>query len=215
MVFFPSCKIRAHYPYASARLRELLEEKYDVKTIGCCKIDHGRTTAEDTAVVICNNCGAIVEESGNAGVPVFVWELIDRMDDFEFPDYHGERMALQDCWRAYDRRSVQDAIRSIMRKMNIDIEELPENYEKTRFCGADLMEPCTDVEKRFAPKRYDTEGGHMYVPMERDEQDAALRAHCEGIESERVVCYCLACLDGINRGGKKAVHLLDLIFPEK
>ena len=212
MVFFPSCKIKARYPYASARLRELLEEKYDMKTVGCCKADHGKTTADNTAVVICNNCGAIVEESGNAGMPVFVWELIDSMEDFEFPDYHGERMALQDCWRAYDRREVQDAIRSIMRKMNIDIEELPENYEKTRFCGADLMEPCTAVEKRFAPRRYDAEGGHMYKPMDPEAQDKALREHCRTIESDKVVCYCLACYDGLERGGKKAIHLIDLLF---
>lgn len=49
-----------------------------------------------------------------------------------------------------------------MKKMNIEIVELEENYENTKFCGADLLEPCTDVEKVFAPQRYVVEGGDMY-----------------------------------------------------
>ena len=213
-IFFPSCKVTKRFPGPSTRLRTWLEANYEAEVTGCCKINHKNTTPEDTAVVICNNCGAIVEESGNAGTPTFVWEWIDACEDFPFPDYHGERMALQDCWRAYDRRGVQDAIRSILRKMNIDIEELPENYGKTKFCGADLMEPCTDVEKRFAPRRYDIEGGHMYKPMTPYEQDAALRDHCSSIESEKVICYCLACYDGLRRGGKTPIHLIELLFNE-
>lgn len=124
-------------------------------------------------------------------------------------------MTIQDCWRAYDRRDVQDAIRSLLRKMHIEVVELSENFEKTKFCGADLLEPCTEVEKRFASRCYVEEGAEMYRPIPKEEEDPRLQKYCEQIETEKVVCYCMACLDCISRGGKTAVHLIELLFPEK
>ena len=49
---------------------------------------------EDHAIVLCNNCANIVEESSRAGAFTYVWELIDRDADFPFPDYGGERMTV-------------------------------------------------------------------------------------------------------------------------
>ena len=74
---------------------------------------------------MCNNCAAIIEENTDASID-FLWQIIDRD-----PDYHGEEMTIQDCWVAFEKRHVQDAVRSLMRKMNIKIVELQENYEKT------------------------------------------------------------------------------------
>lgn len=88
-----------------------------------------------------------------------------------------------------------------------------ENYENTKFCGADLLEPCTDVEKVFAPQRYVVEGGDMYKPLSSEEQALYLQEHCRKIEAQKVVCYCMSCLDGIKRGGKQAYHLIELLFP--
>ena len=34
--------------------------------------------------------------------------------DFPFPDYLGEEMTIQDCWVAFEKRYVQDAVRSLM-----------------------------------------------------------------------------------------------------
>lgn len=105
-LFLPSCKVKAKYQYASERLRKYLEEKEQVHTVGCCKAFCGRAAAEDSAVVICNNCAAIMEESSAVQDIAFVWNIIDRDPEFQFPDYHGERMTIQDCWRAYEKRSV-------------------------------------------------------------------------------------------------------------
>lgn len=213
-LFLPSCKVKSKYKYASEQMRKYLEAKEQVKTVGCCKVFCEKATDDDTAVVICNNCAAIMEESSSVKRIEFVWNIIDKDLNFPFPDYHGEKITIQDCWRAYEKREVQDAIRSLMRKMNIEIVELAENYEKAKFCGADLLEPCTDIEKKFAPRRYVVNGANMYKPMSKDAQDAYLKDYCGQITTDKVVCYCMACLDGVNRGGKQAVHLIELLFPE-
>lgn len=214
-IFLPSCKIKANYKYASKKLLEYLERKEQVTAVGCCKVFCGKIAPEDTAVVVCNNCAAIMEESSAAREIEFVWKIIDGDPDFQFPDYHCERMTIQDCYRAYEKKDVQLAIRSILRKMNIEVVELEENFEKTRFCGAGLLEPCAEIVKKLAPIRYVTNGADMFNPMPREEADLWLRNYCRQIQTETVVCYCVTCLNGIQRGGKKAVHLIDLLFPEQ
>ena len=33
------------------------------------------------------------------------------------------------------------------------------------------------------------------------------------VETDKVVCYCKFCTDGINTGGKQGLHLIELLFP--
>ena len=143
----------------------------------------------------------------------FLWQVIDRDPDFKFPDYHGEKMTLQDCWVAFEKRYVQDVVRSLLRKMNIEIVELEENYEKTKFCGVNLLSPCTESNATLAHKRYVEQFPHLFTPMEPEEQVEHFRRHCEKIKTEKVVCYCKFCTDAINMGGKTGIHLIELLFP--
>ena len=172
-VFLPSCKLQARWKEPSAKLLTYLQEKEQVKKIGCCKVFCEKVSPKDQAIVVCNNCAAIMEESSPIRDIEFAWEIIDRDEAFPFPDYHGERMTIQDCLRAYEKRNVQNAIRSLLRKMNINVVELENNFEKADFCGPDLLEPCTEAEQKLAPRRYVMEGGHMYKPLPTPEDEDA------------------------------------------
>ncbi len=50
---------------------------------------------------------------------ISVWEILDEDNDFPWPDYHDEAITVQDCWRTYDNRALQNAVRSILSRMNI------------------------------------------------------------------------------------------------
>lgn len=128
-LYFPGCKVKGDFPAASEKLAAYIQSKRVVTPVGCCRVDHDKLTPADTAVVVCNNCANIIAESGDPGQIEFVWEIIDNDPEFPFPDYHGEKMTIQDCWLAVEKRHVQDAIRSLMRKMNIDVVELAENHD--------------------------------------------------------------------------------------
>ena len=149
-LYFPGCKVKGDFPAASEKLAAYIQSKRVVTPVGCCRVDHDKLTPADTAVVVCNNCANIIAESGDPGQIEFVWEIIDNDPEFPFPDYHGEKMTIQDCWLAVEKRHVQDAIRSLMRKMNIDVVELAENHEKTRFCGMNLVAPCNPSNAKLA-----------------------------------------------------------------
>ena len=88
-------------------------------------------------------------------------------------------MTIQDCWLAVEKRHVQDTIRSLMRKMNIQVVELPENHEKTTFCGMNLTAECNPSNAKLAPKRYVEEGGHMFHPMSPEERQAYFTDYCK------------------------------------
>ena len=92
-IFLPSCTMKRRYPHASSKIREYLEKTLDVVTVGCCKVVCNQIH-EDDVVLICNDCAAIMEESSRARSIEFVWEIIDRDENFTFPDYHGEQMIM-------------------------------------------------------------------------------------------------------------------------
>ena len=97
-IFLPSCYTKVKHVNASNKLREYLENREQIEMVGCCKVFCKEAKEEDTAVVICSNCAAILEESSMIKNIEFVWEIIDKDIEFPFPDYHGERMTIQDCW---------------------------------------------------------------------------------------------------------------------
>ena len=210
--FFPSCKATAQFKGASKAARQYVNQKFNILPIGCCRPNHKKLTADDTALVVCNNCAAIIEENTESKIE-FLWQVIDSDPDFTFPDYHGERMTVQDCWVSFEKRYLQDTVRSLIKKMNIEIVELKENYEATKFCGVNLLSPCTESNAKLAHKRYVEQYPHMFTPMTPDEQTKHFKSHCEQIQTEKVICYCKFCTDGINMGGKKGIHLLELLFP--
>lgn len=210
--FFPGCKVTAQFKDASKTAREYINQKFGIKSIGCCRPNHKKLTAEDTAIVVCNNCAAIMEENTDAEIK-FLWQVIDQDPEFPFPDYHGEKVTVQDCWVAFEKRDVQDTVRSLLRKMNIQPVELEENYEKTKFCGVNLLSPCTESNAALAHKRYVEQFSYMFTPMGPDEQVEHFRKHCEQIKTDKTVCYCKFCTDAINMGGKQGIHLLELLFP--
>lgn len=212
-LFFPGCKPKADHPDESARLAAYIQEKFGIEPQGCCRKDHPKLTPADTAIVVCNNCANIIGESGQADHIDFVWQIIDNDPDFVFPDYHGEKMTIQDCWMAADKRPVMEAIRSLLKKMNIDVVELDENFEKTTYCGMNLTAPCTESNAKLAPKRYAQDFAHMFQPLDPEARKAYFVDYCKQFTTDKVVCYCKSCRGGLMQGGKQALHILELLFP--
>lgn len=212
--FFPGCKVKARYPEASAWLAEqVLERGYADEIAGCCRVNHQKLTPDDTAVCICNNCMAMIDEDADCSGLENIWVLVDRDPDFPLPHYEGLRMGIQDCGRAYDRVDVQDAVRSLCAKMGIEVVELPDAREKSAYCGTSLMKGLPEQEAAFAPKRYVEDGARrgIYAGLSDEAIERANREHCDAIEPDQVCCYCFACDMGLEAGGKDAVNILELV----
>lgn len=211
-MFFPSCKIKAAFPRESALLSAYLEKRWGIQTTACCRINRSKLTQQDTAVVVCHTCASILEESSAAGQVIYAWQLIAQDDSFPFPDYGGEAITLQDCYMARERREVQAAVRSLLKKMNFNIVELEVKGPEADFCGLRVQEPLED-NKRLAPKHYGAAGA--FTPLPEAEQQKAWQQQVAKYKTARAVTYCGACRRAMLKGGAQAVHLLELLFPEK
>jgi hypothetical protein len=213
-VFFPSCKNKTAYPSASLKLREYLITSYGVETIaGCCRSDHRKLSPEDTAIVICGSCFAFCEESSNVGKIISVWEIIDSDSNFHFANYNGEKITVQDCWRLIGRNKVHTAVRSLLKKMNMEPIELNENRSKSRFCGISTLMPQSVQNIDLAPKRYGTESVGIFKDYPEEDRINLMEKHTQQFTTDRAVSYCTSCDAGI-KIGKKSASLINLIFNE-
>lgn len=211
-VYYPSCNFTMASKEGSKKIKEYLKEKYCMRIEGCCRPGNKALTDQDTAVTICQSCAAIIRENVPKVNEISVWEILDDDKDFPWPDLKGEKITLQDCWRARDKRSLQEAVRSIMKKMNIEIVELEENYEKAEFCGVFRYNPMRETNIKISPNYFVNQMEGKLELQTEEEQQKLMDDHCKLYTTERVVCYCNSCLRGVKQGGANGFHLMDLIM---
>ena len=214
-VFFPSCKTKLYYPEACEKLLAYMTTVNPVdQVIDCCLNERAFLTSEDTAVVICNTCTAFIDESSNVGQTISVWEVIDADPDFAFPDYQGQEITIQDCWRVAGKHEVHDAIRSLLKKMNITAVELPENRDDCMFCGVTLHEPLGEYFLKSAPARFSkgVEDG-LFVACSEEECANIMKEYVDKIQTSAVVSYCIGCDQrGLALTGIDSRSMMELIF---
>jgi Fe-S oxidoreductase len=195
-IYFPSCKAKAAFTEPSKKLAQYIYHQFHIEPIGCCKVNNPRLIKEDTAIVLCLNCARVIEAYAEYGDIEFVWEIINRDESFVFPDYHGQRMAISDCHLAKDRRNVSEAVRSLMKKMNIEIVELEHNFEQADHCASQEIV-----------------GYHRDSPMSAEEQREYFTNRYKDVPADTIVSYCKYCNEGVGMSHKFPKHILELLFP--
>ena len=213
--YFPSCKFTQMKPETSEKIKQFMET-YGVRVAGCCRPGHKVLTGWDvTAITICETCSIIVRENRPGAKNISLYEFVDRLADFPFPDYNGKAITLQDCYRAKNRDAEKTAIRSVLRKMNVKIIELPGTDEELRFDGGFLFAPISPSNLQLAPCRFGEIQKDVTVKSP-EEIDTWLKEYCGRFNTDRVACYCNSCYTGLKQGlpeGKSAVHVAELLFP--
>lgn len=202
-LFFPSCNFTAANPEASRRLGALMSRYMD--EAGCCRVDPLRYPAGAEAIYLCQACRATLEQRAPGQFRLrnlFDW-LLTR-DDFDWPDYGGLTVTVQDCWRDRDHPEIHEAVRGCLRRMNVKVAEMAENRENSVFCG----------NIHFEPRRAENLLLLEQTPLERltPEQLSLLFAEqAEKYPCPDVVTYCNRCTAGVSLSGQNAIHLARLI----
>ena len=233
--YVASCVFTEGEPALSKKIQEYIQKKFGIPTIRCCtdqykvkefeermpdwyqqewkSIPHFQKHAESSTMVsICHNCSAIFEEQYPQIKRLSIWELILQDEKFPYPNYNGEKMTLQDCWRSKENKKEQDAVRNLMQRMNIEIVELNENHEHTKFCGYSLYQPQPIRNPKLAPKRFAEGVKDLFKEHTVEEKKKIMGKYCSSIQTEKVVAYCHYCIRGLELGGKQGLHLARLLF---
>ena len=236
--YIASCVFTSQFPKLSLRIQDYVRNRFGFTVVRCCfpkyKIrefeekmpegslrecwrrlpDSGVFSEGDHVYSLCHNCNNIIEEI-HPGVQVYsLWELIDSDSAFSFPDYHGLKAFVQDCWRSKDRKAEQDAVRRLLGKMNIEVMEIADSRERTDFCGASLYRAQPPRNPKLAPKHYVEGAVGKFIPHSPEEQKEIMQKYCCQFGSDKVICYCHYCYEGLRIGGADASHLAQLLYAE-
>ena len=96
------------------------------------------------------------------------------------------------CPTRYEKRT-HEAVREIIKKMDITIEEFEFSKRQTVCCGAGAMVGVTNNKLAV---------NHM-------------GKRADQAPTDHILTYCQSCVESLSIGGKDTVHLLDLMFNEK
>ena len=213
--YFPSCNFTKLRTATSEKVKSFMASA-GFRVVGCCRPGHKALSGwNDTVVTVCETCSIIIGENRPAARVISLYEFIDGLSDFPFPDYKGERITLQDCYRAKAKDAEKEAVRSVLGKMHVEIVELSGTEEEINFDGSFLFDPMRPDNFTLAPRRF-AEIKEDMQPGSPEEIKAWLQKYCQRFTTERVACYCNSCLSGLIRGlpeGKRAVHVAELLFP--
>ena len=233
--YIASCVFTEGEPVLSQKIQRYITARFDMPSIRCCvdkyKVEEFEQRMPDwyrpqwqaikhfeqyprgsTMVSLCHNCSAIFEERHPEINRLSLWELILSDEQFQYPNLGGEEITVQDCWRSKENRAEQDAVREILRRMNVSIVELDENFDRTKFCGYSLYQPQPKRNAKLAPKRFVEGAKGLFEPHSDEEKRRLMTEYCRQIKTARVICYCHYCLRGLKLGGADGLHLAELLF---
>jgi len=145
----------------------------------------------NTVVTACENCYMSLKE---LSPHIEVKSLYEVLDTIELPNLNryndSPKVALHDpCPTRYEN-SLHVSVRSLMKKLGVKYEEFRNNREKTECCGSGGMLELTNP--KLALKQ--------------------INSRANQTSCDTIVSYCQSCSESMTKGGKKGVHILDLIY---
>ena len=191
-VYSPGCALLIYKPELARKISDTLNRDNAVPNhTVCCR--HAPGLDRGTQVVnTCAGCDRRFRELYEGVTTVSLWEVLARDEVFNFPDYGGRKMSVHDACPTRTEERVHDAVRVLLKRMNIEIVE-PEQTRTKAFCCGDSC--------------------YGSLPLEKVKERMKVRA--DTMPCEEVVVYCISCVKSMHIGGKKPRYLADLLFGEE
>lgn len=145
-------------------------------------------------IVACQSCYMTMSEYSPNQKVTSLWTLLPKIGLPKEAVGKGKNsdivFAIHDSCPTRNVSEIHDGIRWILNELGYKTEEPQHTRENTRCCGF----------------------GGMVVPANPDLALRVMKRRTSEVKSDYMVAYCAACRESMVKGGKKAVHILDLIF---
>lgn len=191
--FNPGCALTIYKPEKVREIIAYLGEHIPQIQLHelCCR--HDPQLSEGSVIInVCAGCDRRFRTFYEGISTISLWEVMDELGEFPFPDYEGLEMSIHDACPVRDNPAVHNAIRSLLHKMNIQIKEAVAHGEKSICCGDSLYPSCD---------------------MERIHK--AMKSRANSMPCENVAVYCVGCVQAMAIGGRTPRHMVDLLFGEE
>jgi len=192
-VFAPGCALVLYKPELADRIHSILNEnlgKMDLLTT-CCHFDPGFETKTEV-INVCPGCDKRFGNNYQGISTISLWEILAGSTFFNFPDYNGMKMSILDACPTRNRENVHEAVRVLLRRMNIELLE----PEKTGTHGT-----CC--------------GDSFYGSLSTEKVKEQMKKRASEMPLDDVVVYCVSCIKSVYNGGKNPFYLVDLLFADK
>ncbi|MDR2891772.1 MAG: (Fe-S)-binding protein [Deltaproteobacteria bacterium] len=191
----PGCALMLYKPHLAKKVLQYLNGRQQPVEFHllCC----GHDPKVPRGARIINTCPGCDRRFGSLyeGVStISLWEVLADDVDFPFPDHSGLCVSVHDACPVRDKPQVHQAIRTLLRRMNIEIRECAAHGKHSVCCGDSV---------------YDDEQG---VPLEKVHEAMCRRA--SSMPYDDVCVYCGSCIKSMHIGGKKPRYIVDLLFDE-
>ena len=193
--FNPGCALSIYKPEAEQRILDYLKTEKgnnDIVLHKVCCHHEPRVDKDSVIINVCAGCDRRFRSLYEGVSTISLWETIDRRSDFPFPDYDGKKMSVHDACPIREKPQVHQAIRSLLKKMNIEVIETEKHGTRSVCCGDD-----------------------SYPSLPLEEVHEKMKSRAESMPCDDVVVYCVSCVKSMHIGGKKAHYMIDLLFNEE
>jgi len=192
-VFAPGCALMLYKPELAERLHNLLKENLGdmAQWLRCCRKDP-EFKAKTRVINICPGCDKRFRKDYPSSSTISLWEVLAETDFFPFPDYRGQFMSIIDACPTREQTKIHEAIRTLLKKMNISLQEPKNTRTKSTCCG-------------------DT----FWSEIPTDEVKERMKKRASEMPADDVVVYCVSCSKAVFIGGKRPRYMIDLLFGEE
>jgi len=190
--FNPGCALSIYKPEMENKILKFLNENYkEVKLHKICCHHDPQLEAGSLIINVCAGCDRRFRSLYECISTISLWEVLDGLDEFQYPDYKGLKLSVHDACPVREKPQVHKAVRNLLKKMNIDVVETKFSGTNSICCGDDF---------------------YLKIPIERVHQKMKERA--DSMPCNEVCVYCVSCIKSIYIGGKTPRHLIDLLMGE-
>lgn len=190
--FNPGCALSIYKPETEEKILQFLNDNFGEVRLHkiCCRHDP-KLDAGSVIINVCAGCDRRFRSLYEGISTISLWEVLDGLAAFPFPDHGGLKVSVHDACPVREKPQVHEAVRSLLRKMRVDIIETEFNGTRSVCCGDDYYRklPIEDVRR-------------------------AMKKRADSMPCEDVCVYCVSCIKSMHIGGKKPRHLLDLLMGE-
>lgn len=188
--FNPGCAMNLYKPEAAPLILELLRSHLgDVKLHTTCCHHDPCLASGSTIINNCAGCDRRFRSLFEGITTISLWEVLDSIQNLKLPTYDGLTVSIHDSCSYRHKPQVHRAVRSLLRKMHIEIIE-------TEFSGTESV--CC--------------GDNFYGLVANEQVDKRIRQRANQFPCEQVVVYCIGCVRAMFAGGKTPLYLPDLLL---
>ena len=188
--FNPGCALSLYKPDVPGKMLKLLQDHFGGVKLHdiCCRHDPGLEPGS-TIINNCAGCDRRFRSLYENIRTISFWEVADGIPDLPLPDHSGLKVSVHDSCGYRHKPQVHRAVRSLLSKMNIEVEE-------AQFSGTESV--CC--------------GDNFYGAVPNEQVEERIRMRAWQFPCENVIVYCIGCVRAMISGGKNPLYLPDLLL---